>query len=66
MSHLQPNFIAKNKARIRNAHAPRSMPRSMIKKEAARYPMADWGGIPDNMYYSWCDVINHRIFTLRK
>lgn len=34
MSHLQPKFIAKAKAAHRNAKAPRSMPRSMIRAES--------------------------------
>lgn len=66
MSHLQPNFIAKNKARIQNARAPKRMPRSMIKKEAERAVVQDWLELGERSWYCWCGVTDHRIFTLRK
>lgn len=64
MSHLQPKFVAKAKSSMKQARAPRSMPRKMRLDEARAI---DRASRRDCLGWSiWDTTLDHRVFTLKK
>lgn len=68
MSHLQPKFLAKAKASLKKAQAPRAMPRSMIETVATSSSSAT-KPVRGSMEHGWFWMTfppDYRIFSLKK